>query len=67
MFGTSDKGDYVTPPYEKGNHGFWPTTPGYRSVFLITGPGVTPGAEPEMELIQIASRLGQLLGVRFPE
>ncbi|MBV9083232.1 MAG: alkaline phosphatase family protein [Acidobacteriaceae bacterium] len=66
MFGFADKGEYFTPPYEKGNHGFWPTRPDYRSVFLVTGPGIAAGSEPQMQMLQIAGRLAALLGLSFP-
>ena len=45
MFGPSASGDYFTAPFEKGNHGFWPTRPDYRSVFLLSGPGIAPAQE----------------------
>ncbi len=67
MFGPASTGEYFTPPYEKGNHGFWPKRTDYRSVYLVSGPGVQPGAEPEMEMIQIAPRLAKLLGLAWPE
>jgi predicted AlkP superfamily pyrophosphatase or phosphodiesterase len=66
MFGQAESGEYFTPPYEKGDHGFWPTRRDYRSVFLISGPGIPGGAEPEMQMIDIASRLARLLGLQFP-
>ena len=40
MFGNADQGPYLTPPYEKGNHGFWPTRHDYRSIFVLWGPGI---------------------------
>lgn len=66
MFGPGTKGDYFTPPYEKGNHGFWPTRDDYRSVFVLWGPGVKAGVEPEMQMLSIASRLAGVMGLRFP-
>ena len=66
MFGPAERGEYFTPPAEKGNHGFWPTRPDYRSVFLISGPDITAGAGPEIQMIDIASRLGKVLGLQFP-
>ena len=67
MFGSAEKGEYFTPPYEKGNHGFWPTRPDYRSVFLIWGPGVARGNAGEMQLIHIAGELAATLGLpRLP-
>jgi hypothetical protein len=66
MFGQAGEGDYFTPPFEKGNHGFWPARKDYRSVFLIFGPGIPSGSEPEMQMIDIAPRLARLLGMEFP-
>ncbi|MGA2118160.1 MAG: ectonucleotide pyrophosphatase/phosphodiesterase [Bryobacteraceae bacterium] len=66
MLGTAERGDYFTAPSEKGNHGFWPTRRDYRSVFLIFGPDIPTGTEPEMQMIDIAPRLARLLGLRFP-
>jgi hypothetical protein len=66
MFGPAGQGDYFTPPFEKGNHGFWPTRKDYRSAFLISGPGISSGFEPEMQMIDIAPRLARLLGTEFP-
>ena len=67
MFGPADKGDYFTPPFEKGNHGFWPLRHNYRSVFLVSGPGVSATSAPEMQMIDIAGRLADLLGLKFPD
>src|SRR5262249_44473230 len=61
MFGPSAKGAYFTAPAEKGNHGFWPLRRDYRSVFLIFGPGITPGVEPEIQMTSVAGRLAALL------
>lgn len=66
MFGAAVKGPYFTPPAEKGNHGFWPLRHDYRSVFVIFGPGVKPGVEPEIQMISVAGRLGALMGLQFP-
>lgn len=65
MFGPGSTGEYFTPPYEKGNHGFWPTRTDYRSVYLVSGPGVDPGVESEMQMIQIAPQLAKLLGLAW--
>jgi predicted AlkP superfamily pyrophosphatase or phosphodiesterase len=67
MFGAAAKGPYFGPPSEKGNQGFWPLLRDYRSVFLIFGPGIKPGVEPEIQMISIAGRLSAPLGFPFPE
>jgi predicted AlkP superfamily pyrophosphatase or phosphodiesterase len=65
-FGPAAKGPYFTPPAEKGNHGFWPLHRDYRSVFVIYGPGIKPGVEPEIQMISIAGRLAAIMGLPFP-
>ncbi len=42
MFGRSERDVPRTPPPEKGDHGFWPLRSDYRSVFLLSGPGIHP-------------------------
>ena len=56
---------YVTPPPEKGDHGLWPTHPGYRSVYIAYGPGVKPGAGSEIQMTSIAARLAKLVNLNF--
>lgn len=58
-------GPYVTPPPEKGDHGLWPTHPGYRSVFIAFGPDIKPAAGGEIEMTTIAERLAKLAGIQF--
>lgn len=59
-------GPYITPPPEKGDHGLWPTHPGYRSVLVLYGPHVKQGYGPEIDLTSIAARLAQVGGIHFP-
>lgn len=66
MFGAVASGDYFTAPKEKGNHGFWPRRADYRSIFVLSGPGIKPGVEGEIEMTTIARRLGAILGLDFP-
>jgi predicted AlkP superfamily pyrophosphatase or phosphodiesterase len=66
MFGSAGTGEYNTTPAEKGDHGFWPTRDDYRSVFLLSGPGISPAREPGIQLISIAHRLAAQLGFAFP-
>jgi len=63
MFGPADHGTYFTAPYEKGNHGFWPTRHDYRSVFLLWGPGIRQGQLGEIQMISIAWQLAAVLGL----
>jgi predicted AlkP superfamily pyrophosphatase or phosphodiesterase len=67
MFGPTKNGEFSRPPYEKGNHGFWPLRADYRSVFVLYGPGVRHTAEPEMQMLDIAGRLASCLGLSFPQ
>ncbi len=63
MFGGGKSGPYLTPPQEKGNHGFWPTRFDYRSVFVLYGPDVKAGSLPEMQMVDIEARLAAPLGL----
>ena len=53
------------PPYEKGNHGLWPGRADYRSVFVLSGEGVSRKALPEVDMLQIASELSEVLGLKL--
>jgi predicted AlkP superfamily pyrophosphatase or phosphodiesterase len=64
-FGRNPSGSYLSPPPEKGDHGLWPTHPGYRSVFLIWGPGIRHSESPEIQMTEIAAKLAALAGIRF--
>ena len=57
---------YLTPPLEKGNHGFWPLRHDYGSVYLLFGPGVQPGSLPRLEMTSIKDRLAEVLGLHCP-
>ena len=54
---------YLTPPAEKGNHGFWPTRHDYGSVFLLSGPDVPHKDLGRIDMISIESRLADVLGL----
>ncbi|GAB4372505.1 MAG: ectonucleotide pyrophosphatase/phosphodiesterase [Bryobacter sp.] len=58
-------GDLYLPPHEKGNHGFWPGLPDYRSVFVLWGPGIRPAKKPEMRMEEIAPRYAEILGIKL--
>lgn len=53
------------PPYEKGNHGLWPGRADYRSVFVLSGAGVSRKALPEVDMLQIAGELSGVLGLKL--
>ena len=67
MFGFGDvsgASTYLIPPQEKGNHGLWPTLPGYRSVFLLHGPGIVPRSIGEIQMLSIRDRLASRLDLQ---
>ncbi len=49
-----------------GVHGFWPTRPGYRSVFILGGEGVRPVKLGEIDMLQIAPTFADVLGIKLP-
>ena len=53
---------HATPP-EKGDHGFWPLRQDYRSVFLLSGPGITPAPLGQVEMLSLEARLAAPLGL----
>jgi hypothetical protein len=48
----------------KGEHGLWPGRQDYRSVFAVSGPGIKPGKQPGMSMLEINGRLEKLLGLK---
>jgi predicted AlkP superfamily pyrophosphatase or phosphodiesterase len=60
MFGTQ-RAELYSKPREKGNHGFWPERAGYRSVFVLWGPGIRAGRQPEIRMISIAEKLRSVM------
>jgi hypothetical protein len=44
----------------------WPNRPGYRSVFVMAGEGIRPLKLGEIEMLQIAPTLGDVVGVKLP-
>ena len=59
------------PALGAGTHlgvtGLWPGRPGYRSVFIIAGEGIPARRAGEIELLQIAPTLADVLGVKLPQ
>jgi predicted AlkP superfamily pyrophosphatase or phosphodiesterase len=62
-----DRGPALGPGTHKGVSGLWPTRPGYRSVFLISGQGITARQSGEIDLLQIAPTLADVIGVKLPQ
>jgi predicted AlkP superfamily pyrophosphatase or phosphodiesterase len=61
-----EHGPGVGPGSHNGAHGFWPTRPGYRSVFILSGEGIRPVKLGEIDMLQIAPTLADAIGVRLP-
>jgi hypothetical protein len=55
------------PGTHRGISGLWPTRPGYRSVFVIAGEGVPARKLGEIDLLQIAPTLADVLGTVVPQ
>ena len=66
MFGRETTGPVHTPPFEKGEHGFWPLRHDYRSVFLLYGPGIKAKHLPALEMISLEDRLAAPLRLSCP-
>ena len=62
-----DRGPALGPGTHLGVSGFWPTRPGYRSVFAISGEGVPMRRIGEIDLLQIAPTLADVIGVALPQ
>ncbi len=62
--------DSAGPALGPGSHlgvgGLWPSRPGYRSVFAIAGEGIRPRKLGEIDLLQIAPTLADVIGVKLP-
>jgi hypothetical protein len=67
MFGTAATGPAITASSNKGNHGFWPTRADYRSVFLLSGPGVTPEKLGTLPMVSLNDRFAAVLGLTCKE
>jgi predicted AlkP superfamily pyrophosphatase or phosphodiesterase len=61
-----DHGPAVGPGTHTGAHKMWPNRPGYRSVFIIAGDGIRPIKLGEIDMLQIAPTLAEILGVKLP-
>ncbi len=67
FFGGEASGPTHTTPPERGDHGFWPLRHDYRSVFLLTGPGVKVGNLGPVEMTSLEGRLAIPLGLKCPQ
>lgn len=62
-----DHGPALGPGTHHGVSGLWPTHPGYRSVFMIAGAGIHPRKLGEIDLLQVAPTLADVVGVKLPQ
>lgn len=61
-----DRGPALGPGQHLGVHGLWPTRPGYRSVFICRGPRIKAARLGEIDLLQIAPTLADIVAVKLP-
>ena len=62
------KGSAASTGSHQGVHAFWPTHPGYRSIVVFSGQGIVRGRKlGEIDLIDVAPTLAELLGVKLPQ
>lgn len=61
--GRNTSGPAHTAPPEKGEHGFWPLRADYRSVFLLSGPGIKPRALGQVQMLTLKDRLAEVMGL----
>ncbi len=61
-----DRGPAVGAGTHLGVHSMWPNRPGFRTLFILTGPGVKPVKLGEIDMLQIAPTLADVVGVKLP-
>lgn len=61
------RGPALGPGTHLGVSGLWPTRPGYRSVFVIAGAGAHARKLGEIDILQIAPTLADVVGVKLPQ
>ncbi|HEX4270007.1 MAG TPA: ectonucleotide pyrophosphatase/phosphodiesterase [Rhizomicrobium sp.] len=66
FYGKDASGPVHIAPPEKGEHGFWPMRADYRSVFLLSGPGIKPEALGPIQMISLKDRLAGAMGLSCP-
>ncbi len=59
------EGPAISEAIRRGRHGMWPTRHDYRASFVLWGPGIRPRVLPEMQMLDIAPTLADLLGVKL--
>lgn len=63
QFGRNQSAPKEEKPHERGNHGFWPLRQDYRSTFLLWGSGIKRAQLGEIDILSIAGKLANVLGV----
>ena len=66
LFGAAKAGEVFSEPAERGVHGLWPGRKEYSSSFILWGNGIAPARKPDASMLTIATRLAEILGVRWP-
>lgn len=61
------KGPAVGPGSHQGVHGFWSSHKDYRSIFILSGEGIRPKKLAEIDLLEIAPTLADVIGVKLPQ
>lgn len=61
-----DRGSGVGAGPHAGTHGFWPTRPNYRALFVLNGTGVRAVKLGEIDMLQVAPTLADVIGVKLP-
>ena len=64
-FASKPTTDLHVPPYERGNHGFWPGLDDYRAAFVLWGHGIKPSKSPAIPIEDAAHRLATVLGLKL--
>jgi len=66
FYGRDASGPVHAAPPEKGDHGFWPMREDYRSIFLLSGPGIKPAALGPVQMLSLKDRLAGAMGLSCP-
>jgi predicted AlkP superfamily pyrophosphatase or phosphodiesterase len=61
-----DRGSGVGAGPHAGMHGLWPTRPSYRAIFIVNGEGVKAVKLGEIDMLQVAPTLADIIGVKLP-
>ena len=59
------RGPALGPGDHLAGDGLWPTRPNYRSLFVVAGPGIEAKKAGEIDLLQIAPTLAEVIGVKL--